>query len=208
LEADVPLPVNGVAIEISELTSATVSAFASPAFMQNLRRTISRDYSLHLNKGLRITLNGEAISGWVIELRQGGDFAPIRLQYDENVGDDVVKVEIIAGMAAPPPESGDPDEEDEGDKRFGWYVVCNGRIVLAADKTQVSGWGTDSWPQWHRQYSGFVGLVLFSAANAAALPMTTTKRSVDQSSEVYRRARPHMRDASRSWINYTNTRKQ
>lgn len=208
LESDEALPVDGVSIEITELTPGTVSAFSSPAFIQNLRRTISRDYSLHLNRGLTISLNGQNIVGWVIELRQGGEFAPIRLEYDEQVGTDTVRVELIAGMAAPPPESADPDEEDEGDRRFGWYVVCNGRIVLAADKTTVSGWGTDAWPQWHRQYSGFVGLVLFTAANAAALPMTTTKRSVDQSSEVYRRAKPHMREASRSWIDYTNTRKQ
>ena len=208
LEPDQALPVNGVRIEINQLTAGTVSAFGSPAFIQNLRRTISRDYSLHLNRGLTIILNGEPIKGWVIELRQGGEFAPVRMEYDEKVGDDVVRVELIAGMAAPPPESGDPDEEDEGDKRYGWYVVCNGRIVLSADKTTVSGWGTDAWPQWHRQYSGFIGIILFTAANAAALPMTTTKRSVDQSSEIYRRARPHMRSASRTWIDYTNTRKQ
>ena len=107
-----------------------------------------------------------------------------------------------------PADSGEPDVEDEGEKRFGWYVVCNGRIVLAADKTAISGWGTEDWPQWHRQYSGFIGIILFTAANAADLPLTTTKRSVDTSSEVYRRARPKMREVTRSWIDYTNTRKQ
>lgn len=58
------------------------------------------------------------------------------------------------------------------------------------------------------QYSGFIGIVLFTAANAAALPLTTTKRSVDLSSEVYRRARPRMRELSRQWIAYTPQRKQ
>ncbi|WP_198020990.1 ATP-binding protein [Mesorhizobium sp. LNJC391B00] len=52
LEESDPLPSNGVEITISELTDGAKAAFASPAFLQNLRRTISRDYSLHLNRGL------------------------------------------------------------------------------------------------------------------------------------------------------------
>lgn len=119
-----------------------------------------------------------------------------------------MSIEIIGGMAAPPPESIDPDESEEGDRRFGWYVVCNGRIVLAADKSAITGWGTEGWPQWHYQYAGFIGIILFTAARATALPLTTTKRSVDTSSEVFRRARPQMRDVSKSWIAYTNQRKQ
>jgi hypothetical protein len=157
---------------------------------------------------LQVILNGVLIYGWQIELRQSDEFAAMRLEYRDELDAEQVVIEIIGGMAAPPPESSEPDDEDDGDKRFGWYVVCNGRIVLAADKTTVSGWGTDDWPQWHRQYSGFVGIILFNAANAAALPLTTTKRSVDTSSEIYRRARPRMREVTKSWIGYTNSRKQ
>lgn len=202
------LPSDGVKISVEDLTSGSALSFGSPAFMQNLRRTISRDYSLHLHRGLQITLNDTPIVGWQIEMLQGAEFAPMRIDYDDNVDGDKVFVELLGGMAAPPPDSSDPDVEDEGEKRFGWYVVCNGRIVLAADKTAISGWGTENWPQWHRQYSGFIGIILFTAANAAALPLTTTKRSVDTSSEVYRRARPKMREVTRSWIDYTNARKQ
>jgi hypothetical protein len=111
-------------------------------------------------------------------------------------------------MAAPPPESLEPEEDDtKGDKRFGWYVVCNGRVVLAADKTSASVWGIGNWQQWHRQYSGFIGIVLFSSPNAAALPLTTTKRNVDVSSEVFLRARAKMYEITEAWIDYTNSRK-
>lgn len=199
---------NGVEIRVAELTSGAQSAFDSPAFIQNLRRMIARDYSLHLNRGLRIVLNDVEIPGWTIELRQSEDFKPMRLDYEDEVDGEKVLVEVIGGMAAPPPENSDPSDDDDGDRRYGWYVICNGRIVLAADKTSVSGWGTEDWPQWHRQYSGFIGIILFTAANAAALPLTTTKRSVDSSSEVYRRSRPRMRDVTRQWIGYTNQRKQ
>lgn len=199
---------NGVNIVVNGLTSGAASAFSSPAFLQKLRRTIARDYTLHLNRGLKIFLNDEPITGWKIELLEGADFSPMRLHYNDETDGDCVSIEIFGGMAAPPPENSDADAEDEGERRFGWYVVCNGRIVLAADKTNLSGWGTEDWPQWHRQYSGFIGIILFTAANAAALPLTTTKRSVDKSSEVFRRARPKMRDVTRLWIDYTNQRKQ
>ena len=207
VEAD-DLDENGVEIVVEELTTGSKTSFDSPAFIQNLWRTIARDYSLHLDRGLSISLNGEEIAGWEIELREGDGFAPMRIEYEDEVEGDLVKVELIGGMAAPPPDSGDPDVEDEGERRFGWYVVCNGRIVLAADKTSISGWGTDGWPQWHRQYSGFIGMIIFTAEDAGALPLTTTKRSVDTSSEVYRRARPKMREVTRAWIDYTNSRKQ
>ena len=205
---DEPLKDNGVEIIVNSLTPGTKTSFDSPAFIQNLRRTISRDYSLHLNRGLKIFVNEVEVPAWKIELRQSEEFKPMRLDYEDEVDSDKVSVEIICGMAAPPPESNDPDEDDDGDRRYGWYVVCNGRIVLAADKTPVSGWATEDWPQWHRQYSGFIGIILFTAAKATALPLTTTKRSVDTSSGIYRRARPQMRDVTRKWIYYTNQRKQ
>lgn len=205
---DQNLDENGVEIVVDDLIEGTKFAFENPAFIQNLRRTIARDYSIHLNRGLKISVDENPVRGVPIEFRQGEEYAPMRTDYKDWVNGEEVSVEIIGGMAALPPESIDPDETENGDKRFGWYVACNGRIVLAADKTDVAGWGTLDWPQWHRQYSGFIGIVLFTAENAAALPLTTTKRSVDISSEIYLRARRRMRDISKEWIAYTNIRKQ
>jgi hypothetical protein len=205
---DEPLSSPGVKISIESLTAGAKQSFGSPAFIQELRRTIARDYTLHLNRGLEISLNGTLITNWPIELRRSDEFVPMRMEYTDEIDGNSVSVEILAGMAAPPPDTSEPDNEDEGDKRFGWYVVCNGRIVLAADKTTISGWGSDDWPQWHRQYSGFMGIILFTAENAAALPLTTTKRSVDISSEIFRHARPQMREVTKKWIAYTNQRKQ
>ena len=199
---------NGVEIVVKQLTQGAETAFGNPAFLENLRRTIARDYSLHLRRGLKILVNNNTVHGMPIELRQSDEHVPMRLDYKDQLDDEEVTVEIIGGMAAPPPESAEPEEIDDGEKRFGWYVACNGRIVLAADKTSVAGWGTPDWPLWHRQYSGFIGIVLFTAPNAVALPLTTTKRSVDVSSEIYLRARPRMRKVSKQWIAYTNSRKQ
>ena len=43
---------------------------------------------------------------------------------------------------------------------------------------------------------------------ADLLPLTTTKRSVDATSQLYRRYRPNMREPSKAWIAYTNARRQ
>ena len=198
---------NGVEIVVEDLTPGAERSFSDPGFIQNLRRTIARDYSLHLNRGLRMKINGDNVVGLQLKLRESKDFAPLRFEYTDQSNDSVI-VEILGGMASEPPENVEPDERPDGDKRFGWYVGCNGRIVLAADKTSVSGWGTPDWPQWHPQYSGFVGVVLFISPNAADLPLTTTKRSVDVTSAIFLRARSKMREVSKEWIAYTNIRKQ
>lgn len=207
---DGALDEKGVEIIIDALTPVAATSFGSPAFVRNLGRVIARDYSLHLNRGLNIFVDDVPVAGWQIELRQSDEFVPMRIDYKDELDGDEVAVEIIGGMSAPPPEIIDPDDDDDesGDKRFGWYVACNGRIVLVADKTEISGWGTNDWPQWHSQYSGFIGIILFTAPKATSLPLTTTKRSVDISSEIFRRARPRMREVSKQWIAYTNARKQ
>ena len=198
----------GVEIVVDKLTDDAASSFDNQRFLQDLRRTIARDYSLHLLRGLKIEVNGRSVDGLPIELRKSDEFAPMRVAYHDQVGDDDVSVEIIGGMTAPPPDTSDPDERDKAERTHGWYIACNARIVLAADKTAVAGWGTPDWPQWHYQYSGFIGIVLFTASNAGALPLTTTKRSVDQSSGVFLRARVKMRELSKRWIAYTHERKR
>lgn len=199
----------GVQITVTDLTEAAKRSFESPRFIRNLRRSIARDYALHLHRGLVIEVQGEPISGWTIELRQGGEFSPMRAQFEQDIEGEKVFVEVLAGMAAPPPDESEPsDDFDEGQNTSGWYVVCNGRIVLAADKTTLTGWGTEGWPQWHPQYTGFLGIIIFSSRRADLLPLTTTKRSIDETSAIYRQFRPKMREATREWISYTNTRKQ
>ncbi len=117
---DEPLDANGVEIVVNTLTPGAATSFGNPAFIQNLRRMIGRDYSLHLNRGLKIFLNETEVPSWKIELRQSAEFLPMRAEYEDQIDDEKVSVELVGGMAAPPPESIDPDEENDGDKVFGW----------------------------------------------------------------------------------------
>ncbi len=193
----------GVEIEITDLTREAALEFSDESFPNHLRETLAIEYLLPLLQGLHIFVNGVEVERAAVQLRAGEGHSPMRDSY----ADAGVSVEIIAGMHAPPPDTSDPEDPKRADQISGWYVACNGRIVLPANRDESTGWGVDGLPKWHHQYSGFIGFVLFSAANPELLPMTTTKRDVDRSSLVYRRAIARMREPARAWINYTNSRK-
>lgn len=197
------LPAPGVVINIEELNEDSKRRFADPAYEQALvNDVLRRDYMIPLMQGLTITVNGTDVSYEPITLLASNNFAPQR----ETIKDGQVTIEIIAGMHATPPDDNDPDASRQ-DRESGWYVVCNGRVVLAADRTTATGWGVKGFPQWHGQYAGFIGIVLFSAADPSLLPMTTTKRNVDVSSILYQRTVNKMMKPTRSWIDYTNARR-
>lgn len=202
IEPSSPLPESGVEIEVSDLNDETIAEFSDPTFIKRLRRIVARDYLLPFMHGLRITVNDEPVEGWGIAFKSGPDFQPMRDLYHEGS----VTVEIFAGATAAPPDTNEP-EQSAKDDRSGWYVLCNGRVVLAADKTTLTVWGNDGFPKWHPQYQGFAGVVIFSSRHSELLPMTTTKNGVDVSSALYRRAVAKMRKPTRTWIDYTNSRK-
>lgn len=203
IEEDESLSEAGVSIEIDALLADASSRLGDSTYPRTLRRILARDYMVPLMRGLTITVNGVAVKGDTFALRENEDFAPMRERYV----DGEVTVEIFAGMTSPPPDSSEPesDRQTPGEPS-GWYILCNGRVVLAGDTSTLTGWGVDV-PKWHVQYSGFAGAVHFTAADPSLLPMTTTKRSVDTSSAVYRRARARMYEPARAWIDYTNARK-
>lgn len=207
IESEAALPQTGLSIEIKELTELAKFTFEDTDFEGYLRSVIARDYSLHMHRGLQVTVNGISVRGEIFKLYQGGGFEPLYETYLEKIGSATVHVEIVAGFAFPPAENNDPNEKrSDREDKSGWYVACNGRIVMAADKTNLSVWG-DDFPSWHPQYTGFFGLIVFSTDHTDLLPLTTTKRNVDLASVVYRRAKPRMKEPTRAWIDYTNARK-
>jgi hypothetical protein len=201
-----PLESDGISIKIEGLTSLAEFTFSDPDFEGALVNTIARDYALHLHKGLKIFVNGNRVKGEEFKLYTGEEFSPQFVQWTESIDGKEVKVEIVAGFAFPPPNDNNPTERRGREEKSGWYVACNGRIVMAADKSALTVWG-DDFPAWHPQYTGFMGLIAFTADDTELLPLTTTKRSVDLSSIVYRRSRPKMKEPTRAWISYTNSRK-
>src|SRR6185437_11809816 len=78
IETAEALSANGVEIAVDDLREGIAASFSSPMFIQDLKRTIGRDYALHIRRGLSVLVNGEDIKGWKIELLQGGGMEPMR----------------------------------------------------------------------------------------------------------------------------------
>jgi hypothetical protein len=94
-----------------------------------------------------------------------------------------VNVKIYAGLS--------DRLKDEG----GWYIFCNGRMVLEADQTNITGWGEGNEAKvqkYHGDFAFFRGYVFFDSDDAELLPWTTTKTGVDTDSSLYKSVRLEM----------------
>jgi hypothetical protein len=105
-----------------------------------------------------------------------------------------VKFKVIAGLG----EVGNPSAS-------GWYIYCNDRLVLEADKTEITGWGTPAIPKWHIDYAMFRGIVFFDSPDTINLPLTTTKKGIDATSEIYKSVLPYMKEALQKVIPFLKT---
>lgn len=197
----------GTEISITSLKEGIAGEFSDSAFETFLMKEISKYYSSFIQNGFAIYVNDKPVSAYGFQLRESEELKPIHFSYvDEETG---VTVQISAGLAGLPPDDvSSPELRFREPEYWGWFVLCNDRLVLAADKSSKTVWGGDvGFPAWHPQYNGFMGIVSFSSDHAVKLPWTTTKREIDETEPLYRRAVVRMKDATRPWLDYTNTRK-
>ena len=167
----------GTTITITDLTEETSSRFERKSFREELRRRVSSTYALFLSRGLTVALGDENVTADLPSIGVGGKLRPARKRFRKGP----VEILIIAGVTP----------RDDHTPR-GWYVFCNGRMVLEADKSRATGWGGGSLPQWHTKYGHFVGYVHFHSRDVRELPWTTTKQGVVAESEVYQAALSEM----------------
>jgi hypothetical protein len=193
----------GTQIEITELNDGVKQTLGDPVFKSELMKEIARDYAFFIQQGLKISVGDDAVPSYKFQLRQSEQVAPAVDEYVDNG----VRVRILAGIVDDLPD-GIPDElKPKAVERYGWFVICNDRVVLPADKTSATIWGDDNFNVWHPQYNGFAGYVFFYADDQSLLPWTTTKRELDPSSPLYRRTIGRMKAVTHEFTEYTNRRK-
>jgi len=183
----------GTEIIVSPLKKEVANLLASPSFESDLSKAISRVYAFLVGKHLKISVNNVDIEPFNIPLgkpREG------KTSYEEFKHDDV-KVRIFATLTSAAHER--PTKDNSG-----WYVACNGRLVLVADTSEITGWGVGAMPIWVPKYTAFIGFVFFESKNALELPWTTTKRGVNRESEVYRKAISRMAVLARPILSFCN----
>lgn len=216
--ADDQLTENGTRIVIYRLNDETKSSFSNTDWIEDFRRTVARHYSLIIAKGFSVTVGSpdevaagiQPIPAEQFKLIQTassgtGDSRITPYVYAGKLGD--VDVEIYAGLYRELLTENEAEEEEETrgvTDDAGWTVACNDRVVIWKDKTRLTGWGEATAPNYHGQFIAITGIVLLRSDDPKKLPLTTTKRGIDASSNVYSEAKDLMRDATKALTSFTN----
>jgi len=177
----------GTSIKITGLHEIPKKQFASTQFGMLVKNRIATTYALFIKAGLEITVNDTEIEADIPSFATSKDLKFVR-HYMKKDG---VEILILAG--ASPTEDRTPR---------GWYVFCNGRCVLAADKTEKTGWGVEGNPAHHSKYNHFLGYVYMQSEDVRKLPWTTTKEGIERESPIYQAALAQMRSLSRPVLSF------
>ncbi|WP_233598632.1 ATP-binding protein [Amycolatopsis sp. WAC 01375] len=190
----------GTIVKVSNLHGNVIEDFSSALILGQLREQLRLRHQGVLQQGLTIRLNGEKLRGLAPSLLSGPGFSPFNKKITIPAGEDDVHVTIVAGIVARSVEDLADDGEAEAfsgnkdNKEAGWWVFCNDRLLIYADRTSTTGWGA-SGPAYHPQYREFRGYVYFESRNTSLLPWNTTKTGVDQDSKIWRQVLGEMKSA-------------
>jgi hypothetical protein len=200
------LPEPGTTIQVHELYEGVARHFANESFVNDVRTAISEHFTMFLQWGLKLELNGKRVKPVHVEvLVSKRDDGPAPFVFQKTI--DGVLVSITVGLNTTrvvDEEENDSDfEERRSSTTAGWTVLCNDRAVIVGDKSRLTGWG-DGIPMYHDQFIVITGIIEFRSKRADRLPVTTTKRALDTSSNVWLESLVKMKEGMRIWISYTN----
>ncbi len=179
---------HGTQIRVTELDEQVARSFGSDSFIAELTIAIQDAHCIALRDGIRISLNGRNLTGTDFGLLVSDRIKPARKVVEiETPENGRVTVDLVAGVTS---------ASERNFHKGGWYVFCNGRQVIGADKSTVTGWGLTeddvSHPRYRADFAYFRGFAHFSSEDPRLLPWTTTKTGLDEDSRVFRIARREM----------------
>ncbi len=190
----------GTQIVVDRLRADVSARFGTTNFSNLVSDLIKSKHRQFISQGLSISVNGRHIDASDLFLLLNDQLKPGRdeLQLaDEEQANVSVKIAVGVGASLP--------------REAGWYVICNGRVVLSADRRDVTGWGlleneSDRLmvPSFHNQYARFRGIVWFDSEDSSRVPWNTTKTDVDIDSSVWQRAFSRMIEMMRPVITFLN----
>lgn len=183
----------GTELVVTTLHPDVQQMFAHQAWQSQLANELRLKHRDALTRGLQIELNGKVVEATKLDLVDREPFRPGQRRLSVGKNSDKVEIALIAGVSRSVPEAG------------GWYVFCNGRMVLGPDQGQTTVWlgkGNQGLPKYHDEYGRFRGFAFFDSDDAAALPWTTTKVGVDQDSRIWKGTRELMLELSKPVIRF------
>jgi len=205
LTEDDDLKESGTIIQVDNLHNGVKKHFDNDHFVSELRVAIGEHFTTFLKKGFQIYVNDVSIKPVFLEvLVLENPEGPAPFFYRKET--DEVTVTMVIGLNSRKLFY-DEDVVDLEDYKLpetaGWTIFCNERAVIVGDKSRITGWG-DNLPFYHAQFAIITGMVEFRSNRADKLPVTTTKRALDTSSDIWLQTRTKMMEAMRVWIDYTN----
>ena len=184
----------GTTITIRDINEETKNRLRSSSFEGNLIVSIGESYSLFLEKFVDVKFNQHTIAPISIPISNSVEVVTslTKTKFED------VNVIIVAGLQS-------LYGSDWKGHTAGWYIICNGRVVVFADRTSLTGWG-EGLPIFQPKHRGFIGIVLFLSDDPEALPWTTTKRGVNAESAVFQYIRERMITDARPVISFLDRR--
>jgi hypothetical protein len=182
---------DGTKIVLQEILPTIGRILANPPFQDDLIKRISETYSFFLGSICKISVNGKDVPARPPTV---GTWQGTTPQIDRLSGHGC-EIRIIAGLAPRDQWAFEP---------AGWYIFCNGRSVVLAEKSPLTGWG-NTLPLYMSKFRGFRGLVFFFSKDPEKLPWTTTKTNINQESPAYELALTSMAATARPVLNFLNS---
>jgi hypothetical protein len=203
----------GTIIEVTELEDPVSVAFKSgSSFRLSFPALVGEAYSYLIEKGFTVKVGGEKVVRKPVRLCFESPDNPratseLIRPYIYRAQVNGVDVFLAVGYRSRLLTQAEQEREAEmsfAAKDAGWTVVCNDRVVLSNDRTTKTGWGFGGVPNFHNQFSCIGGIVEFSSNDTASLPVTTTKRGIDTSNELYTVVRQRMQEGIKHFTRNTN----
>lgn len=191
---------SGTHIEVTQLRQEVSSKFSLSNFTNTIFDLIKSKHRQFIAEGLSISVNGRHVDATSLYLLVNEGLVPgsDRLTFQET---DKARVDVRIIVAVGP----------SSPKQAGWYVVCNGRVILEADRSVVTGWGLleeaanrTVIPSFHNQFARFRGLVFFDSEDSSQVPWNTTKTNVDQDNKYWIATFERMLEMMRPVIDFLN----
>jgi hypothetical protein len=187
--------VPGTLVRCGRLLPSASNRLGLQAFVSRVMTEISMRHALALQQGLSIEVNGSRLVPRLPTLLASDALEPI--SYVETLKDSSgseVEMRLAAGLVAGAEGEEEIDTDDPtqftGTDAAGWYLFCNGRALLFANRERLTGWGEEV-PRFHPQYRQFRGFVHLTG-DSAAMPWNTAKTTVDEDSEIWAQTRHQM----------------
>ncbi len=205
---DKSLP-NGTRITVERLEPGIKNQFEKQEFAVELRRVISQTYSVIIEKGFAVSVNGSLVLPSPLVFRSvdlkryKAGIAPYLFKAEI----DGVSIDLKIGFYRPSPNEDELEDDTESKSSShdaGITVICNDRVVLYRDKSRLTGWGEATVPSYHNQFISIAGVISFKCNDSSKLPVTTTKRGIDAGSDVYLQAKDRIRDGLKKFTSFTN----